>query len=837
MKKLLVALFVVGTCALAQAPVYRETDFQGQRIVYEVIDGNAVVGDIILGPVAEFNSKSARASSAVRLGSDRLWPNGRVPYTFDTSVTPSLRLEIRRAMDQWQVGTGLQFVERTATDSTGWIEFREPSTTGCSAGIGRAPGNRAQSVNLKNCSFGAILHEIGHALGLYHTQSRIDRDLYVDVDVTALSDVNALRDQYTPDLNNSQDLGPYPYDSVMHYSGEYFAADDQYVIQTIPRGIPIGDRQELAPSDRDAINRLYGSPAPSPRTVTVTITTNPPGIPLLIDSDTQLTRTPATRTWEIGSLHTLKADELWRTNPLYAFARWSNFGPPSQEVVAPAEPTVYTANYSFRPRVDLTSNPSDAGDTAPVAAPYIGLAKDHFPLGAYVQLQATPKPGFRFVEWVRARDTNSFVLGGTNPRRVQINTDQRPTYIANFTESPVTTIATDPPGLRLSINNTPNLVAPRNYVWPNDYRQLTLFAAPATQTAPNRRSRFTFERWTNVEAVPGAARQSYTVTNRTTTVTAKFQAEYLVSAVEQEEGRIDVNPALPADGFVREGTELTITARPNASFGFQEWIEGASGSGATVRLRVTGPLRLRARFTRPGQISSVVNSASQIATAIAPGQIVTIKGSNIGPAEPAGLALNLTGFVATERNQTQVLFDGIPAPLTYVSPGQINCVVPYGIAGRSTTRISVQVGDRLPTEAFEMPVAAAAPSLFTADSTGVGPGAFLNEDGRLNSLANPAAPGSVVVLFATGTGVTIPSQRDGEVTTGPAYPALDPLAVRVLVADREAEILYAGAAPQIVSGLAQLNVRLPAGVGSGAIPVTLQIGRFRSPRIVTVAVR
>jgi len=134
-----------------------------------------------------------------------------------------------------------------------------------------------------------------------------------------------------------------------------------------------------------------------------------------------------------------------------------------------------------------------------------------------------------------------------------------------------------------------------------------------------------------------------------------------------------------------------------------------------------------------------------------------------------------------------------------------------------------------------MSVAGAAPGLFTADSTGTGQAAALNEDGSYNDAALPAVPGSMIVLFGTGEGQTSPAGVDGK-------PAADPYpkpvqAVTVRIGGQTAEVLYAGAAPGLVAGVLQLNVRVPSGVASGNHSIVSQVGDVSSRPDVTVSVR
>jgi len=236
----------------------------------------------------------------------------------------------------------------------------------------------------------------------------------------------------------------------------------------------------------------------------------------------------------------------------------------------------------------------------------------------------------------------------------------------------------------------------------------------------------------------------------------------------------------------------------------------------------------------PPAVNSAGSAATLQAGPVAPGELVTIFGSNLGPASPAGLQLSASGFVSTELAQTQVLFDGIPAPLLYAGAGQVTAVVPYAIAGRTSTQLVVTNAGQS-SAALAIAVTNTAPAVFTLDSTGQGQGAILNQDGSVNGSTNPAARGSIIVLYATGAGQTNPAGVDGllatEVLPAPTLP------VTVSVGGQPAEVLYVGAAPGLVAGVLQVNVQLPQGISSGAVPVILQVGGAASQPGVTLSVQ
>ena len=228
----------------------------------------------------------------------------------------------------------------------------------------------------------------------------------------------------------------------------------------------------------------------------------------------------------------------------------------------------------------------------------------------------------------------------------------------------------------------------------------------------------------------------------------------------------------------------------------------------------------------------VVNGASLAQGAVAPGETVSIFGDGIGPDMGQSGSVDGSSLLPTEVAETQVLFDGTPAALTYVQAGQINAQVPYTVAGRVAVLVECFYSKELRARA-NLQVVPAAPALFTV-SGGTGQVMAVQEDGSFNAEANPAPRGSIVTLFATGEGQTEPPGADGAPARAP-YPQ-PVLPVNLTIGGIDAEILYAGAAPGLV-GIMQINARVPAGfVPTGVLPVELTVGLARSQPGVTLAV-
>jgi len=234
-------------------------------------------------------------------------------------------------------------------------------------------------------------------------------------------------------------------------------------------------------------------------------------------------------------------------------------------------------------------------------------------------------------------------------------------------------------------------------------------------------------------------------------------------------------------------------------------------------------------------VGAVVNGGGAFGTTISPGEIVTLYGAGMGPgnlvvAAPSGTPLTYP----TTLSGTQVTFNGTAAPLLYTYAGQIGAIVPYEVSGSSYASVQVSYQGQTSPASFIVPLDLTAPGFFTAGAAGSGQAAALNTDGTVNSASNPVHPGGVIVLFATGEGLTTPPSSDGMVSIGtyptPAQP------VTVTIGGIPATLNYAGEAPYLVSGVLQVNAVIPTGVQTGtAVPVHLQIGNNGAQTDVTIA--
>jgi uncharacterized protein (TIGR03437 family) len=234
-------------------------------------------------------------------------------------------------------------------------------------------------------------------------------------------------------------------------------------------------------------------------------------------------------------------------------------------------------------------------------------------------------------------------------------------------------------------------------------------------------------------------------------------------------------------------------------------------------------------------------SAASLQPQISPGELISIFGANIGTPPVSG-QYNDAGLYPTALGNTTVSIGGTPAALLFVSTTQINAVVPFEVAGQTSVDVVV-THDDVAAPTVTVPLAATAPAIFTAAGTGKGQGAIQNATSPIaatpNNAANPAAPGSIIAIYATGGGLLSQTVEDGSILISVIQPASGPQApLSLTIGGQPAKINYAGAAPFEVAGMLQINAVVPQGIGSGAQPVVLKIGaNDNSAQQVTVAIQ
>jgi len=264
----------------------------------------------------------------------------------------------------------------------------------------------------------------------------------------------------------------------------------------------------------------------------------------------------------------------------------------------------------------------------------------------------------------------------------------------------------------------------------------------------------------------------------------------------------------------------------------------ASGAFAVVKLDAAALAAGSLPTVTPG---GVTNAASGQSSLIAPGEIVAVYGANMGPAQLISASFDANGRLPTSLAGTQLLVGGVPVPLLYTSANQIAGIAPLSLAASLASPgpppfVSIQVGYQgigsvtMTNSLIDAPVV---PGLFTADASGHGQGAIVNQDGSINSVSHPAPQGSIVSLFCSGCGATTPLGTDGTVATSLASLANT---INVTIGGQTASVQYAGSAPGLVNGAVQINVTVPMGISGDALPIGISASGAPPSAPVTMAV-
>ena len=242
----------------------------------------------------------------------------------------------------------------------------------------------------------------------------------------------------------------------------------------------------------------------------------------------------------------------------------------------------------------------------------------------------------------------------------------------------------------------------------------------------------------------------------------------------------------------------------------------------------TTQVAVRVSLTTPDLpvIQSIVNAAS-FAPMVTPGAVVLVRGMSLGPNISA--TLEQTGLYPTTLGNTTVAFNGILAPILSSGPTAIKAVVPYAIAGQQSAQVIVthypgSTAEQV-SSPFSVPVAETSLGIFTRIQHSGFPIEIQNCDANgcsTNSAENPAPPGSIITLFATGVAPWAGPNVDGSVAILPQL--YDLSKVSLTVSGQPSQILYAGVAPYQVWGMFQVNARIPEAAGSGPQPAVLTVG-------------
>lgn len=630
-------------------------------------------GDILLDkPVASFSSHPKPQMLTVA-SPQSLWPKvggvATVYYTIDAASDPNATPKINTAISKFNSDfSGLiQWVEWNSSYGPNYVDINlnpYDYSGECEALEGYEAVPAQPMGGSTACAVGTILHEMGHVIGLWHEQSRPDRDSYITVNYNNV--IKGSWSNFEVVTQNAQTLGLYDYASLMQYPPYSFSRNGGPVIETIPAGIPLANVEgvpvpatvDYSAGDKEAIQRLYGTPPTQ-----VTVTSNPIGLEVLVDGAT--VTTPQTYTWALNSTHTLAVKSGIQTltgdieasttsaNFYYTYGRWNDSTSASHTITVRAgdggagfpstSPQVSTYSANFIQLVPYTSAgyPSGAGTVSisPTPVTYSSPAGQYFVARQQATLTAKPASGWNFYEFnngpywlpggLGANPKTFYVPDTGNPVNTTVEFANTPVYTVNATPDPFSS------NLYAYVDGgfvylPHNLSSYYDSTWTAGSSHTLSLDSPEYPYSSN--SRYAFSSWNDggvlthsISSLPAGA-ASYTAV-----LTPEF-APATNFPYPPCGGTGALSPNSPTnDGFYPAGQVLTYTASPTPgySWDFAGWSYDLAGTASPATLTANDETLVFANFniTSPPQILSLNSLSPDSANAGGSAFTLTLNGT------------------------------------------------------------------------------------------------------------------------------------------------------------------------------------------------------------------
>lgn len=771
MKQTLVFLVALSIWSQERAT----TVWRGQTVEYRIVDGRRLVdGDVEIEP-DDSATKAAGRESVYRIEDRFRWPGALVPFSIDPELPRPER--VREAITEWETHTPFRFVEQT--NEPDFVRFRNVPS-GCSANLGRIGGQQFVSL-APNCSLGNTIHEIGHAVGLYHTQARLDRHRNIRVRFDNIA--KQYWSQYIQQLQVGADFGPYDYDSIMHYSPSGFQKDAGVTFETTPPGIANGQRGRLSSGDK-LVGRFLAGDAPG----VYIVDTAPSGLEITVDGTKHTT--PAEFAWAPGESHEVTVPELAGTQPdpsrRLRFARWSDGGERSHAIQTTSQRLIL-AYYAEEFRVRQVA----ANEGRIVADP--PSADGFYPRGTRLTLKALPPEGFQFFDWAPGAGGVTVQVinrqgSSSNPTTFTVDRSNL-FYTARFTQNPFHAITSNQPGAFVTVDGI-DMYLPRHVAWAAGSAH-TLIARRSTVWGEDA-NELRFLRWNLSEDL----RLEINATPENREIRVELDRYHSILPGLEWQGTAGVNPSIdrnlelaPAperrgsNQIYKAGQEVIARATPPDGMRLALWSGDTTGSEPERRLLIDDQLQFRPFFTIPTVFSSrgVLHAASrQPVVAVSPGLRLWI----VAPGLKSG-------------DQVQVSFGSTTAVAETVEADRALVVVPADL-DLTLLRIAVtlRVNGAQRGGVLTIPLLDANPGIETQDDSGLGTAKARNEDDSANSESAPAAAGSLLRFTYAG-----------------APPAT--ARVEVWIGERACEVVQASER--------EVTVRVPAVLNGGRLPLSLAL--------------